>query len=53
MKSKSPTKIGPFATRDECQARRVAMSGHIERAEVLDGGQALFYGTQAVAGAVN
>jgi vitamin B12 transporter len=25
----------------------------IERIEVLDGGQALFYGTQAVAGAVN
>jgi outer membrane cobalamin receptor len=28
-------------------------SGMIERIEVLDGGQALFYGTQAVAGAVN
>jgi outer membrane cobalamin receptor len=28
-------------------------SGMIERVEVLDGGQALFYGTQAVAGAVN
>lgn len=28
-------------------------SGMVERIEVLDGGQALFYGTQAVAGAVN
>jgi outer membrane cobalamin receptor len=28
-------------------------SGIVERVEVLDGGQALFYGTQAVAGAVN
>jgi outer membrane cobalamin receptor len=28
-------------------------AGMIERVEVLDGGQALFYGTQAVAGAVN
>ncbi len=28
-------------------------SGIVERIEVLDGGQALFYGTQAVAGAVN
>src|SRR6202046_4568518 len=28
-------------------------SGMVERVEVLDGGQALFYGTQAVAGAVN
>lgn len=28
-------------------------AGMIERIEVLDGGQALFYGTQAVAGAVN
>jgi outer membrane cobalamin receptor len=28
-------------------------SGMIERIEVLDGGQSLFYGTQAVAGAVN
>lgn len=28
-------------------------AGLIERIEVLDGGQALFYGTQAVAGAIN
>jgi outer membrane cobalamin receptor len=28
-------------------------SGMVERIEVLDGGEALFYGTQAVAGAVN
>src|SRR6202522_4173681 len=28
-------------------------SGMVERIEILDGGQALFYGTQAVAGAVN
>src|SRR5580704_3637678 len=28
-------------------------AGMIERIEVLDGGQALFYGTQAVAGAIN
>jgi outer membrane cobalamin receptor len=28
-------------------------SGMVDRLEVLDGGQALFYGTQAVAGAVN